>query len=275
MRSAWKKIKELLAGSLLLAVLPAIVAKTSSAPNLSATHEKGHSEIDFDGLLKEVIKLSQKKEYQKAIDLLLTSVDKRPNDNLLKTLLMQSFDFFLSDEIKRGQEQIKNGNGNVEDYLGVAGAFELLGDNFRAMEILLSGIAKKQSAKLWMRIAVLEEKADRKMEALDVFREVIRFDHRNSLAHHNAAFILVQTTDSHKKGLKEAERLVRQAIKLDPQNAEYIDTLAEIYFKKGNSEAAQKLMKKAIKLAPGDEHFRSRLQGFKNAPSISSSRNSH
>lgn len=222
--------------------------------------------INIDELMKEVLVLNQNKQYQKAIDLLLKAVERQKGDPILRTLLVENFDLFLADEIKRGQENIRHHPNDPHAYLSVSGALELLGDNFHAMEILLQGVSHKPTAELWMRIAGLEEKAGRKLEALDVFREVIRLDKKNSLARNNAAFIIAmqaKSKDDHR--LKEALKLAKQALKLDPKNPQYIDTLAEVYFRKGENAAAQNLMKEAIKLAPESEPFKSRLENFENA----------
>ncbi len=219
--------------------------------------------VNIDELIKKVLELNEKKEHQKAIDLLLKSVEDQKQDPLLKALLAQTFDLFLADEIQRGQEQIKKNRKDQNAYLSVSKALELMGDDFRAMEILLNGIAQAPSPDLWMKIAGLELKAGRDLEALDVYLEVTRLDSHNALALNNAAFIMASTTKSKDDDdLDEAEKLAKKAMKIEPNNPQYMDTLAEVYFRKGEQVSAQNLIKEAIKLAPDNEKFKNRLYSF-------------
>jgi Flp pilus assembly protein TadD len=235
---------------------------------LSMSGEKrqpGNSSIiDLEGLITRVTQLNQQKKHQKAIDLLLEVVNKQKEDSLLKTLLVHTFDLFLEDVVRQGQKDFQKNRQDNAAYNQVAGALELLGDNFRAMEILLAGIQhNNKSVDLWMKIARLELKAHRDMEAFDVFREIIKLNTKNSEAYNNAAYILARSENSNARDLHEAEKLATNARKLDPKNAEYIDTLAEVHFKQGNLRMAQTLMEEAIKLAPNNDGFKEQLKRFK------------
>jgi len=220
--------------------------------------------VHIETLMKRVLELNKQKKHQKAIDLLLEVTDKQKEDAFLQALLVQTFDLFLEDEIKQGQKAIQKNPLDKSGYYRVSGALELLGDNARAMEILLGGLLfHRKSGDIWMRIGRLELKAHRDMEAFDVFKEVIRLDNKNSDAYNNAAFILAHRENSSQKDLKEAERLANAAHKLDPKNPDYLDTLAEVYFKQGNRNTAQTLMKEAIKLAPEKNTFKEQLKKYK------------
>lgn len=236
----------------ILGVLGVAVSSSNDPP-------KQNDVMNIDELIKKVSEFNEKEEHQKAIDLLLKYVEDQKEDSLLKVLLVQTFDLFLTDEIKRGQEQIKKNRKDQKAYLSVSGALELMGDDFRAMEILLNGIAQVSSPDLWMKIANLELKAGRAMEALDVYLEVTRLDSHNALALNNAAFILASAAKSRDDDLVEAEKLAKKAMKIEPKNPQYMDTLAEVYFRKGERVSAQNLIKEAIKLAPDNEKFKNRL----------------
>jgi tetratricopeptide (TPR) repeat protein len=219
--------------------------------------------VNFDQLMADVLKLSKAKHHQEALDLILNALDQHKDDSLLRHLLMQTFELYLDDEVKIGQREIKADSHNVLAYNRVAGAYELLGDNFRSMEVLLTGVAINPHSKdLWMKIAKLEHKLGRDNEALDVFKEVIRLDPGCADAYNNVAFLMVQSQDCNAIDLKKAENFALKARDLDPKNAEYIDTLAEVQFKQGNHELAQRLIKEAIRLEPNKEAFRSRLKQF-------------
>lgn len=217
--------------------------------------------IDMEALIKRVARLNEKKEHQKAIDLLLEVAHQQNEDPVVKALLTQTFDLFLEEEIKFSQLAIKNNPSNANNYHRLAGALELMGDDFRAQEILLNGLRQKNKAAiLWMKVAKLELKAGRLMEAFDVFKEVIRLDSKNSDAFNNAAFILAKAETSTKDDLKEAEVLAKTALKLNPVNPEYLDTLAEVNIRKGDLKAAKVYIEHAIKLQPKNENYKNQLK---------------
>lgn len=252
-------------GSVLLiaVVVPIAITGFISTPGEKHTVANEGSTINIQALMKRVLQLNQKKEHQKAIELLLSALDKQKEDSFLRTLLVQTFDLFLEEEIRQGQKDIKKNKRDGSAYNRVAGALELLGDNFRAMEVLLNGLGQNQKAvELWMKVARLELKANRNLEALDVFREVIRLDRKNSDAYNNAAYILARYENCEVKDLKEAEKLAERACKLDPKNPSYIDTLAEVHFRRGHQKQAQTLIEEAIKLAPHKDELKDQLKRF-------------
>jgi len=217
--------------------------------------------VNFDKLMAQVMKLNKEKQHQAALDLILSALNQQKEDGLLRHLLLQTFELYLNDEVKYGQADIKANAKDVAAYGRVASAYELLDDNFRAMETLLTGIAYNPSATdLWMKIGKMEHKLGRNEGALDLFKEVTRLDPRQSDAYNNIAYLLAQSQDCTVLDLKKAEDFAKKARALDPKNAEYIDTLAEIHFKQGDHELAQNLLKEAIRLEPHKESFKSHLQ---------------
>lgn len=219
--------------------------------------------INVDALIKEVNTLNNQKKNQQSMELLLLALDQQGEDSLLRPLLLQTFDLFLENEIRLGEQEIAKNNKNIEAYLRATSALELMGSRYRALELLVNGAcANPQSSDLWMKIAKLEHKSGRDFGALDVFKEVIRLDPKNSDAYNNAAFVLAKTENPAPKDLQAALSLALNANKLDPDNPEYIDTLAEIEFRQGNSEQAQNLIKQAIKLAPEKDFFKVQLKRF-------------
>jgi cytochrome c-type biogenesis protein CcmH/NrfG len=121
-----------------------------------------------------------------------------------------------------------------------------------------------------MRIGKMELKASRGNEVLDVFREVVRLDGKNSDANNNAAYLLVRTDNCDADDLKEAEKFATNARKLDPKNPEYLDTLAEVVFKQGNTKMAQSLIEEALKLSPEKDALKNQLRRFKGETSLQS-----
>jgi tetratricopeptide (TPR) repeat protein len=66
--------------------------------------------------------------------------------------------------------------------------------------------------------------------------------------------------------LEEALELATQAVKAEPDNSAYLDTLADIQFRLGYAEEAVKLETRALELEPGDPFMTKQLNRFKAAP---------
>lgn len=234
-----------------------------SMPSKSQAVQVKDGIVNLEVLMQKVLKLNKEKKHQEAMDLLMAAMEKNQDDALLRALLVQTFELFLDDEIHFGQQEIQENKHNINAYVRVAGAIELLGDNFRAMEVLINGVSLNPNApELWMKIGKLEHKSERDDEALDIFKEVIRLDPKSSDAYNNAAFVLTQNEKCGASDLQLAEGYAQMARKLDPKNPDYIDTLAEVHFRKGNPSLAQSLIREAIKLAPERDFYKNQLRKF-------------
>jgi tetratricopeptide (TPR) repeat protein len=79
-----------------------------------------------------------------------------------------------------------------------------------------------------------------------------------ALGHNNAAWLAARC----RRQLDEALQHAQVAVRLDPERAVYLDTLAEIHFQKGDKAAAIDAIKKCIKLEPEREFFKKQLERF-------------
>jgi tetratricopeptide (TPR) repeat protein len=59
--------------------------------------------------------------------------------------------------------------------------------------------------------------------------------------------------------LDEAIDLIRKALRVDPENAAYMDSLGWAYYKKGMFQEAVKLLEEAVQKSPEDALLRSHL----------------
>lgn len=245
-----------LAPLLLTGIITRLGEPTSGAQNIDL--------IDIEQLVKHVMSLNRSHQPEKAINHLLAAVDQHGENSLLRAVLVQTFDAFLENEIRQGQVELQKDPANISAMTRISGALELVGDPFRSMEVLLNGLRfKTDSADLWMKIARLELKAHRDREALEVFREVVRLDSKNSDALNNVAFLLLTDKKCDAEDLQEAAELATKARRINPHNAEYLDTLAQIRFKQGDAKKAISLINEAINLAPDNDSFKTRRQLFK------------
>ena len=81
----------------------------------------------------------------------------------------------------------------------------------------------------------------------------------HSAVHHNRLAWLAARCD---KRLDDALEHAEKAVELDPAESTYIDTLAEVHFRRGDVERAISLEEKALELAPENEHFQEQLRRF-------------
>ena len=66
--------------------------------------------------------------------------------------------------------------------------------------------------------------------------------------------------------IDEAMTLSNRALELEDDNQNYVDTLAEIYFRLGNREKAVEIQKRCVELNPQVQLFKDRLKHFEESP---------
>ncbi len=80
----------------------------------------------------------------------------------------------------------------------------------------------------------------------------------DATASNNLAWMYAQCD----RQLDEALRLSEKAVSLSPRSAVYLDTLAEVHFRRGNREKAIELTRDCVRLDPRDPHYRENLVRF-------------
>lgn len=276
MRALGPKIKPII-GAFVVAFLmfTGIIAVSGSKNGIS--HEEGLKDNpttakEIESVIQEVLSLNKTNRHQEAVEVLLKTIERQPKDSLLRAMLVQTFELFLEDEINAGHEQLAHDQKNGDAYSRVANALYLLGNDDKAAEILLNGLdVAPNSTKMWMKLAQIEMERNRKNsknEALDIFLEVVRLDPNHADALNNAAAILSRSEKPRPGDLEKAKTLADKALKIDPKNPDYLDTLAEIYFRQGNKEKALALIEEAIERAPDRLILKSQLERFKAQESV-------
>jgi hypothetical protein len=107
------------------------------------------------------------------------------------------------------------------------------------------------------------EKQGHKKEAAELFDKVwavhesLCKDHpKSAWGHNNLAWLSVRCRRNLDQGLKHA----KTAVELSPDNAGYLDTLAEAHFQNGDKDKALELIKKCISLDPKYSYFGRQLK---------------
>jgi Flp pilus assembly protein TadD len=113
------------------------------------------------------------------------------------------------------------------------------------------------------------EKAGRKDQADDVFRRVYQVYAETVAAFPQCALVhnnLAWTAARCGRRLDEALEHAQRAVELAPDTASYLDTLAEVCFRRGDRDAAVGHSRRAVQLRPDDETLQAQLNRFQHDP---------
>ncbi len=127
----------------------------------------------------------------------------------------------LYSDAKRGKEAIEAAN--------------------QALQIAGSDEARKQIAKL--SLASAQQSSGDFKGAETTLREILAQSPNNPIAQNNLGYFLAERNVK----LDEALKLIQQALKTDPDNPSFLDSLAWVYFKQGKLDLAEENLKKALK----------------------------
>ena len=109
------------------------------------------------------------------------------------------------------------------------------------------------------------DNAGRRAEADEFFaaaystNERVCKDFPASATHHNNLAWLAALCDRH---MEDALAHANRAVELVPDSPAYLDTLAEVHYRRGETQEALKHAKRCLELSPDDEHFKQQLERF-------------
>ncbi|MDR1356486.1 MAG: tetratricopeptide repeat protein [Tannerellaceae bacterium] len=132
-------------------------------------------------------------------------------------------------------------------YLGIGYYQE---ENYeKALEVYKEGIVtvpadnKELKSVFYTQIGDISHQAGQAEDAYAAYEQALELNDKNVLALNNYAYFLSLANID----LKKAERMSAQCIKLEPDNATYLDTYAWIFFKQGNYTLAKFYIENALK----------------------------
>ena len=111
------------------------------------------------------------------------------------------------------------------------------------------------NSRLYFRLGVVYDKLGRKDDSIAAMEKVIHLDPENA----NALNYLGYTYADMGVKLGEAEQLIRRALKQKPGDGYIIDSLAWVFYKRGQYDEALPLMEQAVTLVPDDPVVREHL----------------
>ena len=126
----------------------------------------------------------------------------------------------LYSDAKRGKEAVEAANQ----------AFQVAGSDDR-----------KQIAKL--SLATAQQNSGDFKGAETTLREILSESPNNPVAQNNLGYFLAERNEK----LDEALKLIQEAVKSEPENSSYLDSLGWVYFKLGKLDLAEENLKKALK----------------------------
>lgn len=111
--------------------------------------------------------------------------------------------------------------------------------------LVAKGAERKQIAKLTL--ATAQQMSGDFKGAEMTLRGILAESPGNPIAQNNLGYFLLERDER----LDEAMNLIQQAIKIDPTNPSYLDSLGWAHFKKGNLNEAEKYLKEALRMDSG------------------------
>ena len=121
----------------------------------------------------------------------------------------------------------------------------------KALVVFQQALELRDDPRTRFYLALTLDDLKRDTEAMEQLRKTISQDPENDEALNYLGYTLVERNES----LDEAERLIKEAVRLEPENGAYLDSLGWLYFKKGNFFFARYYLLKAIRLEPDPEIY--------------------
>ena len=145
-------------------------------------------------------------------------------------------------EKARGME---SKNSNVYLFLGMD--YLDLNQPGKAREVLIKGVAVyPKDVQMRFQLAIAEDRLGHFDDAVREFQDLLTVDPKNAAAMNYLGYSWAERG----MRLEESEKLVRQAVALEPDNGAYVDSLGWIRYKRGDAGEARALLEKATALSP-------------------------
>jgi Flp pilus assembly protein TadD len=149
-------------------------------------------------------------------------------------------------EIKRALEVKKDS----VDLLGfLASLYREKKDNETALQILHKTVEiEPKNDKLWFSLGAIYDENKQKEEAIAAMQKAIDLNPNNAAALNYLGYTFAEMGVE----LDKAERLIRQAMAIEPNDGFYLDSLAWVYYQRGDFKQAAEHLEHAVELAGED-----------------------
>ena len=193
-----------------------------------------------------------KKDLKNAIEQLGYSLDVNPTDadGWRNMVILNMMDDNYADAIKASEKALEYNPDNLDLYRYVAGCYHQMKSYSKAIFTYMKALELADSTDLELRSEIITGMGDTYSEmkdtekAVECYEQALELDPINSGALNNYAYFLAQRSEN----LDRAERMAALAVKDDPENANFIDTYAWVFFAKKDYEKALLYIKQAVEL---------------------------
>ena len=232
--------------------LAKVAAAEKKLPEALELYEKALTldNKNFDALSGAVMILNRRKDFAAAH----TKIDKSLGENegqksILAALHYLKSDVFTAEKNAEAAEAELKKSIEIDDqylpaYSGYASILVARNQTDAAIEQYKKVVEKKPAASVYTLLGILEEARNNSAEAEKHYRKALEITPDSPIAANNLAWILAENGGN----LDEALTLAQAAVKKNPNNAGFYDTLGWVYLKKGFKTQAVEQFKKAVQI---------------------------
>ena len=196
--------------------------------------------------------LYARKDIKGAIEQLAYSLDVNPTDaeSWRNMVILNMMDDNYADAVKASEKALEYNPDNVDLRRYVAGCYYQMEDYDKAIASYEETLSMVDSTELVLRAEIITGLGDiysqikDTVKAIECYERALELDPLNSGALNNYAYFLAQRGED----LDRAERMAALAVKDNPENANFIDTYAWVFFAKKDYEKALLYIKQAVEL---------------------------
>lgn len=194
--------------------------------------------------------LLSRQEFGRAREQLEIAVDLAPTQAdywlQLMGIAFQDSDYVRATEI--GEKALTYVADRPEIYFYLGAAYGQTDNIPEAIRILNLGIGKTEDTNVqlisdfYAQLGDLEHKAGRPDQAYAMYDKALLYNNKNTGVMNNYSYFL----SLEKRDLQKAERMIGEAIKLEPNNSTFLDTYGWVFFQQGNYTLAKIYLQSAL-----------------------------
>ena len=191
-----------------------------------------------------------KRDFKGAIEQLGYSLDVNPTDadGWRNMVILNMMDDNYVDAVKASEKALEYNPDNLDLYGYVAGCYHQMKEYGKAIETyekiltLVDSTDLERQSELITGMGDTYSEMEDSVKTVECYERALELDPLNSGALNNYAYYLAQRGEN----LDRAERMAALAVKDDPDNANFIDTYAWVYFAKKDYTKALLYIKSAV-----------------------------
>lgn len=154
-----------------------------------------------------------------------------------------------TEAIQKLKSAVENVPDDPELFLELGNAYEDKKNYEASVDALKKGLEiDPNNIRLRFRLGAIYDQWGYKDQSIEEMKAVIQLDPK----HANALNYLGYTYADLGTNLDEAERLIKEALKYEPESGYITDSLGWVYYKKGLFDEALKVLERAVKMVPDD-----------------------